>query len=100
MGDNKMISKLPWTLEDSAKILSADGDIVAEDYTFKNMDDFEAICDIVNLSSPASISLNQYLARQIKPLKCKHQYRYKEYGPNIGNRICQKCGHGMDEENE
>lgn len=48
-----MISKTPWTIEDSAKIISADGDVVAEDYTFKNMDDFEAIPEAINNSRMA-----------------------------------------------
>ena len=50
--ENKMISPLPWTLDehDPAKIFSAEGDVIAENYTFLDMDDFEAICELVNQS--------------------------------------------------
>lgn len=64
-----MISRTPWTIEDSAKIISADGDVVAEDYTFKNMDDFEAIPEAINNSRRGaewakSDSSNRFTSRE------------------------------------
>ena len=46
------INPLPWKLDDNdcAKIINEEGDIIAEDYTFKNMDDFEALPELVNNS--------------------------------------------------
>jgi len=45
-----MLSPRPWRLDDndSAKIYDANGDVVAEDYRFLHVDDFEAICRSVN----------------------------------------------------
>ena len=49
-----MISKLPWKLNgDGDKIYNADGELVAQDYKFEHVDDFEAICDLVNGNLPA-----------------------------------------------
>jgi len=47
-----MISALPWKLDkhDPSVIYSADGDVIAQNYTFNNMDDFESICKMVNSS--------------------------------------------------
>ena len=43
-----MISKLPWKLdEDGDKIYDADGNVIAEDYTFYHVDDYEAICNLI-----------------------------------------------------
>ena len=47
-----------------------------------------------------TVAIFPYVRIQINPIKCKHKYRYKEYGRYIGHRICIKCGHDMDEENE
>ena len=54
-----MISKLPWKLDedDPSKIYSADGDIVAQDYTFVNMDDFEAICRLIKYGYDKEIKM-------------------------------------------
>ena len=45
-----MISALPWELdiEDPSRIISADGNVIAKDYRFLDMDDFEAICRLIN----------------------------------------------------
>lgn len=46
-----MISKLPWRLgDDGSKIYDADGDLIAEGYCFFHVDDFEAICDLIQSS--------------------------------------------------
>jgi hypothetical protein len=45
-----MISKLPWKLdtEDLSVIRDANGKIIAKDYRFLHVDDFERICDLIN----------------------------------------------------
>ena len=45
-----MMSPLPWTLDegDPSIIYDSDGEIIAEDYKFLHVDDFEAICKLVN----------------------------------------------------
>ena len=45
-----MINPLPWKLdeEDPSIIYDANGEIIAEDYRFLHVDDFEAICRLVN----------------------------------------------------
>lgn len=44
-----MISKLPWRLDEHGlKIYDADGGVVAENYRFLHVDDFEAICRLIN----------------------------------------------------
>ena len=44
-----MISKLPWRLdEDGMIIYDAEGEIVAVNYRFNHVDDFEAICRLIN----------------------------------------------------
>ena len=47
-----MINPLPWTLdeEDPATIYDADGEIVAKDYKFLHVDDFQAICKLITSS--------------------------------------------------
>lgn len=44
-----MISPLPWRLdeEDPHIIYDADGEVIAEDYRFVHVDDFEAICRLI-----------------------------------------------------
>ena len=44
-----MTSKLPWHIDenDPSIIYAADGEIVAKDYTFVHVDDFEAICRLI-----------------------------------------------------
>ena len=46
-----MISPLPWKIDpeqdDSGIIRDANNEIIAEDYTFKNLDDFEAIPELI-----------------------------------------------------
>lgn len=44
-----MISKLPWRLdeEDPHIIYDADGEIIAKNYRFFHVDDFEAICRLI-----------------------------------------------------
>jgi len=50
-----MINPLPWTMnderDDSGIIRDANGEVIAKDYTFLNLDDFEAICEMVNEST-------------------------------------------------
>lgn len=45
-----MISQFPWKLDehDTSVIYDANGNIIAKDYKFIHMDDFEAICELVN----------------------------------------------------
>ena len=47
-----MISPLPWKInvekDDSGIIRDANDEIIAEDYTFKDLDDFEAIPRLIN----------------------------------------------------
>lgn len=41
-----MISPLPWHLDENGdKIYDNDGNLIAENYTFLHVDDFEFICD-------------------------------------------------------
>lgn len=46
-----MISPLPWKLDenDPSIIRDANGEIIADDYKFFHVDDFEAICHLINL---------------------------------------------------
>jgi len=48
-----MTSPFPWKLDenDPAKICDADGEVIAEDYTFLHVDDFESLCRLVNAGS-------------------------------------------------
>ena len=50
-----MISPMPWVYDvtDSSIIYDANGEIIAKDYKFLHIDDFEYICDFVN-----TVSLN------------------------------------------
>ncbi len=45
-----MVSSLPWKLDESdpSKIYDADDNIIAEDYKFIHVDDFEAICRLLS----------------------------------------------------
>lgn len=45
-----MISPLPWKLneEDPSIIYDAEGEIIAKDYRFLHLDDFESICRLFN----------------------------------------------------
>ena len=45
-----MISKLPWRIDESdpSRIYDATGETIAKDYKFLHMDDFEAICKLIN----------------------------------------------------
>ncbi len=47
-----MINPLPWKLDeqDPSIIYDAEGEIIAKDYTFLHVDDFESICKLVNSS--------------------------------------------------
>lgn len=47
-----MISILPWRLDenDPSVILDSDGDIVAKDYKFECVDDFERLPKLVNVN--------------------------------------------------
>jgi hypothetical protein len=43
-----MISSLPWRLtEDGDKIYDADNNIIAKDYKFLHLDDFQSICRLI-----------------------------------------------------
>ena len=45
-----MISSMPWVFDetDTSTIYDANGEIIAKDYRFLHIDDFECICDFVN----------------------------------------------------
>jgi hypothetical protein len=47
-----MISSTPWKLDenDPAIIYYANGEIIAKDYKFEHIDDFEFICRAVNFA--------------------------------------------------
>ena len=48
-----MISPLPWEIDESdpSTIYDAAGEAIAENYKFFHVDDFEAICKMINKSS-------------------------------------------------
>jgi len=51
-----MISKLPWRLdEDGMIIYDADGEVVAEDYKFNHVDDYEAICNLIKTGTRGNL---------------------------------------------
>ncbi len=45
-----MMSKFPWKLDenDPSIIYDADGDVIAKDYTFVHLDDFEGLVKLIN----------------------------------------------------
>lgn len=44
-----MVSPLPWKLDEHGQtIFDAEGEVIAQDYRFRHVDDFEAICRLVN----------------------------------------------------
>lgn len=49
-----MISPLFWKLneDDPSIIYDADGEIIAKDYKFLHVDDFEAICELIMPRKP------------------------------------------------
>lgn len=48
-----MISPLPWKLDENEPdtIYDADGEIIAKNYRFLHLDDFEGLVKMVNLAS-------------------------------------------------
>jgi len=58
-----MMSPLPWKIDDNdvSKMYDADGQLIAENYTFFNVDDFEGICKVINKAS--TIVSKKWLAR-------------------------------------
>jgi hypothetical protein len=56
-----MTSKFPWRLdeEDPHIIYDADGEIIAKNYTFVHVDDFERICEMVNFAMDARSPLDR-----------------------------------------
>ena len=49
-----MVSPKPWRLDedDPSKIYDAEGNMIAEDYRFLHIDDFEDICRLRKLRNP------------------------------------------------
>jgi len=47
-----MINPIPWKIDenDPSIIYDADGEVIAKDYKFLHVDDFETICNLVNVA--------------------------------------------------
>ncbi len=60
-----MMSPFPWKLDgDGDKIYDADGEIIAENYRFVHLDDFEGLVKMVNSAYEHGINKNR-IAGQI-----------------------------------
>jgi len=83
-----MINPLPWKLDEHnpSIIYSAEGDVIAKDYTFLNVDDFEGICDMVNSSTARRMIIS---ARSVtinpKNIENKDSLEHQYY-------LCPGCG--------
>lgn len=62
-----MISKLPWKIneENPSQIHDADNNLIADNYTFLHVDDFEAICKLMSLQSEYIKCLNKLISLTI-----------------------------------
>ena len=69
-----MISPTPWRISTSnpSVIYDADDEIVAENYTFAHVDDFESLCKLVNLGAEELQESIKDLTRRVAKLERHH----------------------------